>query len=648
MCGVAGIVHLPSIAARATSDPRPTADALRAMASALKHRGPDGDGVLVDGDAGLAHTRLAIIDPAGGAQPMQLPERRLALVFNGEVYNYVELRGELTKAGHVFRTKSDTEVVLRALAEWGDDALTRFNGQWAIALWDGARRRLLLARDRVGIHPLYYAEAAERVVFASEVKAIFAADPALRRGIDPIGLDQTFTFWAAIAPRTVFRGVSELPPGRVRVYEEGRVAERAFFRHDFTPRFQGSIADAEAAVQGALEKATALRMLRADVPVGCYLSGGLDSSLVSALGLRAKGERFHTFSLRFADAEFDETEYQRAVARALGTEHHEVVVTREDIARVFPTVVRHAERPLLRTAPAPLLLLSKLVADLGTKVVLTGEGADEVFGGYDLFREGRVRRFWARHPESKLRPLLLQRLYPYLARSPVAQRSMAVQFFGRDLASYREPGFAHGTRWSTTAALKRMVAPDLRPPPGTDAVRALRDELPAELAGWTPLAQDQYIEILTLLGPYLLGSQGDRMLMASSVEGRFPFLDPDVVDLANSLPDAYKLRVLDEKHVLKRVAAPLVPREVASRKKQPYRAPDATSFVTPSARAEIDELLSREAVAKNGVLDAGGVQALWKKCKANAGGGAFSNTDNMALVAAVSTQLLCRELLGAS
>ncbi|MBX3199668.1 MAG: asparagine synthase (glutamine-hydrolyzing) [Labilithrix sp.] len=647
MCGVAGIVHLPSASARPDAA-RPTTEALRAMAAALRHRGPDGDGVLVDGDAGLAHTRLAIIDPAGGAQPMQLPERRLSLVFNGEVYNYVELREELVKAGHVFRTKSDTEVVLRALAEWGDDALSRFNGQWAIALWDAERRRLLFARDRVGIHPLYYAESPGRVVFASEVKAIFAADPALRRGLDPIGLDQTFTFWAAIAPRTVFRGVSELPPGHVRVYEDGRVAERVFYRHHLRPRFQGSIDDAEAAVRAALEKATALRMLRADVPVGCYLSGGLDSSLVSALGLRAKGERFHTFSLRFADAEFDETEYQRAVSRALGTEHHEVVVAREDIARVFPTVVRHAERPLLRTAPAPLLLLSKLVADLGTKVVLTGEGADEFFGGYDLFREGRVRRFWARHPESKLRPLLLQRLYPYLARSPVAQRAMAVQFFGRDLAAYREPGFAHGTRWTTTNALKRMVAPDLRPPPGTDAVAELRASLPPDLAGWSPLAQDQYIEILTLLGPYLLGSQGDRMLMASSVEGRFPFLDPDVVDLANSLPDAYKLRVLDEKHVLKRVAAPLVPREIVERKKQPYRAPDAMSFVTPSASPEIDELLSREAVAKTGVLDAGGVQALWKKCKANAGGGAFSNTDNMALVAAISTQLLCRELLGAS
>jgi len=641
MCGIAGIVGLhPGFA--------PSEEALRAMVRALHHRGPDDSGIAVSGPAGLAHTRLAIIDPAGGAQPMSLPDQDVVLVFNGEIYNYVELREELTKAGRVFRTKSDTEVVLHALAEWGEDALRRFNGQWAIAFWDGTKRKLLLTRDRVGIHPLYYAEPAGRVVFGSEVKAIFAADPSLRAGLDPIGLDQTFTFWAAIAPRTVFRGISELPPGHVRIYEPGSVREHAYYVHDFTKRFRGTIEDAEAAVREALEKATSLRMLRADVPVGCYLSGGLDSSLVSALGLRAKGERFHTFSLRFADDEFDETRYQQLVAQALGTEHHEVVVTREDIARVFTRVVRHTERPILRTAPAPLLLLSKLVSDLGTKVVLTGEGADEFFGGYDLFREGVVRRFWGKNPSSTIRPRLLQKLYPYLARSPVAQREMAVQFFGRDLASYRKPGFAHGTRWTTTHALKRMVSPEFRPPAGTDVTQDLLASLPAELAGWSPLAQDQFIEITTLLGPYLLGSQGDRMLMASSVEGRFPFLDPDVIDLANSLPDSYKLRVLDEKHILKRVAAPLLPPEIVSRKKQPYRAPDAMSFLGADASAEMDELLSAEAVAKNGVLNPAGVQALWKKCKANAGGGAFSNTDNMALVAAISTQLLCRELLGAS
>jgi asparagine synthase (glutamine-hydrolysing) len=614
------------------------------MLAALRHRGPDDLGVRVGTAAGLGHTRLAIIDPTGGVQPMRLCDDHLTLVFNGEIYNYIELRAELIQRGRTFRTSSDTEVVLQAFAEWGDRAIERFNGQWAIALWDEARRRLVLCRDRVGIHPLYYAESADRVMFASEVKALFAGDPALRAGLDPIGLDQTLTFWSAIAPRTVFRGISELPPGRIRVYERGRVDELTYFEHDFTPTFAGSIADAERAVRTALERATALRMLRADVPVGCYLSGGLDSSLIAALGLRAKGERFHTFSLRFADAEYDETEFQHLVVRTLATEHHEVVVGRDDIARAFPAVVRHAERPLLRTAPAPMFLLSRTVAEAGIKVVLTGEGADELFAGYDVFREGVVRRFWAREPSSTLRPRLLQRLYPYLARSPVAQQAIAIQFFGRDLATAGAPGFAHATRWATTAALKRLVAPDMRV--GRDAVAALLAELPAGFVSWSSLAQDQYLEIRTLLGPYLLGSQGDRMLMAHSVEGRFPFLDAEVVDLAHSLPDAAKLRVLDEKHVLKRVARTLVPREIIARKKQPYRAPDALSFVTPSAAPAIDELLSEAAVTAAGVLDPRSVEALWRKCRTSAGR-VLSNTDNMALVFAISTQLLCRELLGA-
>ncbi|HEY0993853.1 MAG TPA: asparagine synthase (glutamine-hydrolyzing) [Kofleriaceae bacterium] len=651
MCGIAGVVTRrgPGASLLPGTDPanpcRPEA-MVRAMIAALHHRGPDDTGAVVDGAAARGHTRRAIIDPAGGAQPMRLVDDRLTVVFNGDIYNYLALRAELIERGRTFRTRSDTEVVLHAFAVWGDRAVERFNGQWALALWDGARQRLVLCRDRVGIHPLYYAETDDRVLFASEVKALFAGDPALRAGLDPIGLDQTLTFWAAIAPRTVFRGISELPPGHMRVYERGGVAERAWIEHDFTPRFAGTIADAERAVRDALERATALRMLRADVPVGCYLSGGLDSSLIAALGQRAKGERFHTFSLRFADAEYDETAFQALVAGALDTEHHEIVVSGDDIAGAFPAVIRHAERPLLRTAPAPMFLLSRLVAGAGIKVVLTGEGADEMFAGYDLFREGVHRRFWAREPASTLRPRLLQRLYPYLARSPVAQQAMAMQFFGRDLAAAGAPGFAHGTRWTTTSALKRLVAPDARPPAGTDAAGALLADLPAAFSSWSPLAQDQYLEIRTLLGPYLLGSQGDRMLMAHSVEGRFPFLDPDVIDLANGLPDAMKLRVLDEKHVLKRVAAGLVPREILARKKQPYRAPDAQSFASPAAAPAIDELLSERAVATAGVLDAPAVQRLWRKCRA-AGGRGLSNTDNMALVFAISTQLLCRELLGA-
>jgi len=389
-----------------------------------------------------------------------------------------------------------------------------------------------------------------------------------------------------------------------------------------------------------LEQATALRVLRADVPVGSYLSGGLDSSLIAALARRFTDD-FQTFSLRFEDAEYDETAYQRLMARQLGSEHHEVVVARRDIADAFPEVVYHAERPLLRTAPAPLLLLSRLVHAHGIKVVLTGEGADEMFAGYDLFREGKIRRFWARNPNSERRARLLERLYPYLARSPLAQQAMARQFFGRNLAQHAVPGFAHATRWHTTGALKRLFSASMREAlSGSDAVQRFLDTLPEEAARWSPLSQDQYIEVRTLLSGYLLSSQGDRMLMANSVEGRFPFLDKDVVALAASLPDRYKLRALDEKHVLKHAARGLVPEEIIARQKQPYRAPDALSFVGGDIPDYVEEMLQHAHVAAAGVFEPRAVTQLWNKCKTRATDGQFSNADNMALVGVLSTQLV--------
>jgi asparagine synthase (glutamine-hydrolysing) len=334
----------------------------------------------------------------------------------------------------------------------------------------------------------------------------------------------------------------------------------------------------------------------------------------------------------------------------LGSEHHEVVVSRKDIGDAFPAVIAQTERPILRTAPAPLFLLSKLVQQHGIKVVLTGEGADELFAGYDLFREAKVRRFWARQPQSRWRPRLLERLYPYLARSPVANQAMARQFFGRNLARAREPGFGHEPRWHTTGALKRLLSPDLqRALGGRDAAAELLSTLPEAFPRWSFLAQDQYMEIRTLLSGYLLSSQGDRMLMAHSVEGRFPFLDRDVAALANSLPAEYKLRVLDEKHVLKRAARELIPQEILSRPKQPYRAPDALSFVGETAGAKgpgwVDEVLDEAALRDSGVFDPTAVRTLAKKCRERAPLGQLSNSDNMAMVGVLSTQLLYHQFV---
>lgn len=646
MCGIAGIVALSAAAAS------PSREALLRMAGSLAHRGPDERGLYRDKRAGLAHARLSIVDLSSGQQPLADTSGTTWIVFNGEIFNYVELREKLIALGHRFRTRSDTEVVIHAYRAWGEAAFERMNGQWAVAIWDSLAGRLVLSRDRFGICPLHFCEHAGRLYFASEVKAIFAAEAAVPRAFDPTGIDQTFTLWTVVPPQGVFQGVSEVRPGHVRIYENGTVRERAFWKPSYPGvssshhEFAGSLDDAVDKVRSALQSATSLRIEQADVPVGCYLSGGLDSSLVAMLGRGIAGNRFQTFSLRFDDAEYDETRYQRLVAGATGSEHHEVVVSRNDIADIFPEVIYHTERPILRTAPAPLLLLSRLVRKHGIKVVLTGEGADEMFAGYDLFREGKVRRFWGRQPESTRRARLLERLYPYLTRSPVHQQAMARQFFGRDIQAYDGPGFAHDTRWRTTSAVKRLFSADMRAETERrNTVSELLARLPAEFSGWGPLAQDQYLEVQTLMSGYLLSSQGDRMLMANSIEGRFPFLDDDVVELANSLPAEYKLRVLDEKHVLKRVAKPILPAEVVARKKQPYRAPNALCFIADDAPAYVREALSEAAVREANVFDPKSVARLLGKCQARTVDGDLSNSDNMALVGVLSTQLLHQQFI---
>lgn len=642
MCGIAGVVHFGD------SAPPPSAELIQQMAATLRHRGPDEFGMYRDQHAGLGHARLSLIDLQSGQQPLCNETEDLWIAYNGEIFNYIELRERLEAAGHRFRTHSDTEVIVHAFEEWGDGCFERFNGQWAIALWDTKRRQLVLSRDRMGIRPLYVHGCGGRICFASEVKALFV-DPSVPRKLDPRGLAQTFSYWGPVAPTTVFRGIEELLPASVRTYAaDGSFQERVFWSPSFpeTPREDACPLSLEEATEGLREKldtASRLRAMRADVPVGSYLSGGLDSSVTAWMGRQAKAGEFRTFSLRFKDAEFDETSFQRQMAERLDSRHEEIEVARRDIAAVFPEVIRHTERPVPRTAPAPMYLLSKLVRNAGIKSVLTGEGADEVLAGYDIFREAKIRRFWARDPDSTRRPLLFDRLYPYLARAPQQTRGMAQAFWKQGLERSAEPGFSHDPRWRTTASVQRFFNRDTSTSLAETPAADVLDSLPADFKKWIPLGQDQMLEILTLFGPYLISSQGDRMLMAHSVEGRFPFLDIDVMEFCNALPPSYKLRLLDEKHILKRVAAKIVPAEILTRKKQPYRAPDAISFVSDDAPDYVGEMLSESAVTAAGIFDPRKVQGLYAKLRKRAaasGDVVFSNADNMAFVGILSTQLL--------
>ena len=630
MCGICGVV---------TTGTPPDLTLLEKMMGRLGHRGPDGHGFYRDHHAALGHTRLAIIDTAGGAQPMSNEDGTLWVTFNGEIFNYVELARELTRLGHRFRTASDTEVIVHAWEQWGRDCFDRFNGQWAIALWDSRERRLILSRDRMGVRPLFYTRGNGRLAFASEVKALFA-DRSVERAFDPAGLSETFTYWSTVAPRTVFRGIEQLPPGHYAVLDRGGFRVEPYWRPSFPARGTEPMQDtAENAAQlrERIIEATRLRFLRSDVPVGAYLSGGLDSSIIAAVIARYTDADLHTFSLRFADREFDEGDYQQQMSKALGTRHQEIVVQPSDVVEAFPNVIRHTETPIVRAAPAPLFLLSKLVSDSGFKVVVTGEGADEMLAGYDLFREARVRMFLARDTASDKRARALEMLYPWMERAPANVPAFARSFFGRNL-DVDDPAMSHRPRWDSTASIMAMFSSDMRERTTADAVDGVITHMPPESADWDPLSRAQWLEMTTLLPGYILSSQGDRMLMANSVEGRFPFLDREVIALANQLPSRHKLFGLEEKYLLKQAFADLVPESILRRPKQPYRAPDAASFFGAARPEWFDELTSERAVAAAGVFDPALVRGLFRKC-AQSNGAKMSNTDNMRVLAVVSTQL---------
>ncbi len=431
MCGIAGLYYRDGA-------PSEAKELSRQMIERLRHRGPDGFGYYDDPHIALAHARLSIIDLATGEQPICNEDGTVWVVLNGEIFNYIELRKDLEQAGHRFRTQSDTEVIVHLYEEHGAAFTQYLNGQFAIALWDRRARRLLLSRDRAGIRPLFYAHSAGELAFASEIKSILAL-PGRRRALDVRALGQIFTMWSTLPPLTAFEGVSALPPGCTLISDA--TGERIERYWDWTfPEHVPSQALEVERLAGELRELLidAVRLqLRADVPVGAYLSGGLDSSAIATLIRRYTDTPLRTFSLEFEDAEFDESRYQLEMARNLGSEHTRVLCRKEDIGRVFPRLIDHIETPMVRTAPAPLMLLAEHVRDQKFKVVLTGEGADEVFGGYDLFKEAKIRRFWARAPQSRWRPALLSRLYGYLKHSPTAQGALAQQFFGQGLDAVR-------------------------------------------------------------------------------------------------------------------------------------------------------------------------------------------------------------------
>lgn len=639
MCGISGVLNFN----RKPVSP----DILDTMIRMLAHRGPDANGVFLQRELGLAHARLSIIDVVGGQQPMHNEDKSLWITFNGEIFNYLELRSDLVQKGHRFVTRSDTEVLLHLYEEEGEQCVHKLNGQWAFAIWDSRNRALFISRDRLGIRPVFYVNTGQAFIFASEIKALFA-HPEVQRQLDPYGLDQLFTFWATLPPRTVFKNVYELPPGHSLTVRDGQVSVHRYWELNYEP--QPHAEDSEQLAQRSadtllelLVDATRIR-LRSDVSVGTYLSGGLDSSVITALVLRLTNMPVRTFSVSFEDAEFDERCYQQEVVSFLGTHHEEIRCSREDIACIFPQVVWHAEKPLVRTAPAPLYLLSNLVHREGFKVVLTGEGSDEMLGGYDIFKEMKIRKFFGSRPDSRSRPLLLARLYPYMKNLRNQSPAYLKAFFHVDPAEINNPFFSHLPRWELTSKVKMFFSDALRSElQGSDVYAELETMLPRDYAGWDSFARAQYLEAAYLLPGYILSSQGDRVAMAHSVEGRFPFLDYRVVEFATALPPVLKMKVLNEKYLLKRCTRHLVPKSITQRSKQPVRAPGAECFFGPATPEYVDDMLSPQRLRGSGIFNMIAVQKLVEKFRQ---GRAIGTKDNMALVGILSTQMLVHQFLG--
>ncbi len=636
MCGIVGICKLEAAKDIDTQT-------LARMMGTIRYRGPDEAGVYLDDRIGLGHVRLSIIDLAGGGQPIHNEDQTLWIVYNGEIFNYPELKEQLVRQGHRFYTTSDTEVLLHLYEQEGPECLARLNGQFGLAIWDSRRQELFLARDRVGIRPLHYTVHEGRLIFASEVKSIFAV-PEVPRRIDPEAVNQVFTFWTVLPGRTVFQGVHELPPGHFLQVSQAGMRIRRYWDIPVCPRSEQLDQPADAIVETVRELLVdAVRVrLRADVPVGCYLSGGLDSSGIAALTARRFNADLSTFGIRFEQEAFDEGPHQQTMAALLGTHHREVRASTPGIGTSFAEMLWHAEKPVLRTAPVPLLMLSRAVRDSGLKVVLTGEGADEIFGGYNIFKEAKVRQFWARQPASSARAALVGQLYGYVFREERA-KSFLNSFFGSGLAQYDDPLFSHMVRWRNTSRIKAFFAAELQSAVASaDVYEEIRASLPAGFGPLDAVAKAQYLETKLFLSNYLLSSQGDRVAMANSVEIRLPFLDYRLIEFMARVPSRWKLLGLNEKYLLKKVLAPLLPESICRRSKQPYRAPIVCGLLSQANRDRVMEVLSPRAIASAGLFDADKVDRLLKKMRTVSDPG---EVDSMALAGILSSQIIHQQFV---
>lgn len=631
MCGIAGFYG--------EINKKQSVSTLKHMLTRIKHRGPDQSGVYVSDYVGLGSVRLSIIDLSSGTMPISNQDNSLWIVFNGEIYNHMELREELIQKNHSFKTRSDTEVILHLYEEYGPECLKKLNGQFAIAIWDKHKEELFLARDRVGIRPLFYTQTKSAFVFASEIKA-FMEYPEVPLKFSNKALSEYVTFWTALSPNTVFENVFEVPPGTYMLVNHKGIKSNTYWElpivkpnaYNFT-----TVEEAATAFENIFLDSIKLR-LRADVPVAAYLSGGIDSSITTSFIKQVSPNRLKTFSIGFTETDFDESAYQNIAASYFKTEHSSVTCSEQDISNYFKEVVWFAEAPLLRTAPTPMGLLSKNVRDHNIKVVITGEGADELLGGYNIFKEAKIKHFWAKDPQSKLRPLLLKRLYPYLPQINKASSNMLKMFFGYKLTETNSPIYSHLLRWHNTSRIKNYFSDTIKETiKDYNPIAEVEEKLESKLSGYDYLTKAQWLEIHLFMSGYLLSSQGDRMGMANSIEGRYPFLDHRVIEFCMALHPDLKLHGLNEKYLLKKMMKDRLPDAILNRSKQAYRAPIRSLFASETLPEYLKTMLSEQRLTEFGVFNVEHVKTLLSKIISNKG---VSEMDNMAITAVLSIQIL--------
>ncbi len=577
MCGIAGLIN-PEFSVE--EFPK----LITGLLSAIAHRGPDGAGYVMADNFVMGSVRLAILDPEAGIQPISDDSERYWLCYNGEIYNYLELRSELETLGRTFKTKCDTEVVLQAWLQWGEGCLNRFNGAFGFALYDRKTKQLILARDRFGKRPLFYVQQGKAIYFASEMKA-FLAIPGFAFEQDPSQLRSILGQWTPLPDQTGFKGISSLPMGEWLSFQDGQAERHIYSRLSFKSDIPiQNEADALDKIRSTLSDSVALR-LRSDVEVGVYLSGGIDSAIVAHLAKSHAEQSIATFSVTFEDAQFDESAEQKLVAQRIGSRHLARHIRHSDIAQACPDAVYHAEIPAFRSAFVPMYLLSKLTSEEGVKVILSGEGADEAFLGYDLFKETLLRQEWDMLPDD-VRRERLKRFYPHLSHYG-DQDTAALTGLYQQFSTEHMPGlFSHELRFQNGRFSSRLINVDGEQNPFASLSGLISKN--SDFDKMSSVQKAQWLEYKTLLSGYLLSTQGERMSLAHGVENRCPFLDPAVVNIAAAtnlkFDDGFR-----EKRLLREAFRGDLPAAVVDKRKFPYRAPDTEAFV--AERPDYLELL---------------------------------------------------------